>query len=155
MYLVVNEWLPEYFLREATHEQKKLLQDFLNRFLVRQDILYVQEGSPFEEKIFRFAKENQQYPVYQNIKKFVSNILKDNKRCQLVGIVEILPLEIDERLNKLGTNYNSDRYLFETAWQIPEGQSKIIITTDGKLKTQMEGNGYFEVILLNDFLQTY
>jgi hypothetical protein len=155
MYLVVNEWLPEYFLRGALPIEKQLLEQFLNRFLVRNDVLYVQENSPFEAKIYRFATENQQYPVYQHIKKFISIVLKDTNRCVLVERNENIPNEIDKRLTELGTNYNSDRYLFETAWQLPDNAPKIIVTTDEKLKTQMEDNGYFEVILLSDFLQTY
>jgi hypothetical protein len=155
MYLVVNEWLPEYFLREALPEQKRQLEAFLNRFMIRGDVLYVQENSPFENKIYRFAKENQQYPVYQNIKQFISIVLKDNKRCTLVERNEDIPTEIDELLNQLGTNYNSDRYLFETAWLLPQNEPKIIITTDEKLKKQMIDNQYFEVVLLADFLNTY
>ncbi len=155
MYLVVNEWLPEYFLREALPEQKRQLEAFLNRFMVRDDVLYVQENSPFEAKIYRFAKDNQQYPVYQNIKQFISNIMQDNKRCRLVERKEDIPAEIDEKLNQLGTNYNSDRYLFETAWLLPENESKIIITTDEKLKKQMAHNQHFEVVLLAEFLKTY
>lgn len=155
MYLVVNEWLPEYFLREASDEQQKLLQDFLNRFWIRRDILYVQKGSPFEAKIYKYAKGNQQYPIYQNFKKFISTVLKDKNRCQLVEPLKILPVDIEKRLNQLGTNYNSDRYLFETAWQIPDNEPKIIITTDEKLRTQMQGNEFFEVVLLSEFLENY
>ncbi len=155
MYLVVNEWLPEYFLREALPEQKQQLSAFLNRFMMRSDIMYVQTNSPFKKKIYRFAKENQQYPTYQHYKKFIANILENSGRCILVESNKDIPAEIDEKLNQLGTNYNSDRYLFETAWQLPANEPKIIVTTDEKLQKQMIENGYFEVVLLADFLKTY
>ena len=153
MYLVVNEWLPEYFLREATNEQKGQLGAFLNTFLVRNDVLYVQVGSPFENKIYKFAKANQQYPTCKNIKQFISTVLRDSQRCVLVKDKPTLPQKIESLLS-VG-NYGSDRYLFETAWQLPENAPRIIITTDTKLKSQMDENGYFEVILLSDFLKTY
>ena len=75
MYLVVNEWLPDYFLREAADKEKGQLKEFLNKFLVRNDVLYVQVGGPFEAKIHKFAKDNQQYPIYQDIKRFISTVL--------------------------------------------------------------------------------
>ena len=153
MNLVVNEWLPDYFLRKASLEEKQLLQNFLNRFMARGDVLYVQVSSPFEAKIYKFAKDNQQYPIYQNIKQFIANILENSSRCVRITQKCELPKVINELLS-VG-NYESDRYLFETAWQLPENETKIIITTDGKLKTQMDNNGYFEVILLKDFLKTY
>lgn len=155
MYLVINEWLPEYFLRGALPEQKRQLEVFLNRFMERSDVLYVQKNSPFEDKIHKFAKENQQYPIYQNIKQFISVILKDSRRCTLVERIEFIPSEIDEKLNQLGTNYISDRYLFETAWLLPKNEPKIIITTDEKLRNQMVGNDHFNVVLLTDFLKSY
>ncbi|HAK76544.1 MAG TPA: hypothetical protein DCM71_06475 [Runella sp.] len=155
MYLVVNEWLPEYFLRKASDGEKKQLEQFLNRFLQRGDVLYVQTGSPFEAKIYKFAKDNQQFPTYQYFKQFIGAVLRNSKRCVLVEKNKSIPDEIDKRLNELGTNYNSDRYLFETAWQIPDNEPKIIITSDLKLKRQMEGNGYFDVLMLADFLKSY
>ena len=97
MYLVVNEWLPEYFLREANNEQKGQLEAFLNRFLARNDVLYVQVGSPFETKIHKFAKDNQQYPTCKNIKQFIGTVLRDSQRCVLVKDKPALPQKIENK----------------------------------------------------------
>ena len=153
MNLVVNEWLPEYCLRGAEDLEKQQLDKFLLQFSRNKDTLYVQQNSPFTNKFYRYMKENQQFPAIKDFKRVFGLIFLNPQSHVIVKEIPELPDEINRRLS-VG-NYESDRYLFETAWRLPENETKIIITTDGKLKTQMDNNGYFEVVLLKDFLKTY
>ena len=77
MEFVVNEWLPEYFKPDATSEQKLQLEKFLNKFMVRNDKIYVRKPSEFLRKILRYANDYQNNPkVYGNINRFIKFISK-------------------------------------------------------------------------------
>jgi len=154
MDLVVNEWLPEYFLPDASMEEKKSLETFLNRFLERNDRLVVKEPSPFLDKIYRYAKDYQRMDeIVQPIRTFIKLILLDSNRCKLLSEEEIeeLPTSVLEKL-EVG-NYGSDQYLFESATAI-EGE-KIIVTTDERLIAQFADEDFCELALLNNFLESY
>jgi len=76
----------------------------------------------------------------------------DSERCFFVDDNEFeLSDEITNKLIK-GGNTISDKYLFESATIT---QTKIIITTDTKLKKLMKDEGTFTIKLLDDFLMNY
>ena len=153
MEFVVNEWLPEYFKPSATDEEKRKLEKFLNKFMERNDKIFVRQPSEFLRKILRYANDYQtNRKVYENINQFIKFIYLDSERCELIHDGEF---ELSEVIrNKLieGGNTVSDTYLFEAA-SITE--SKLIITTDGKLKKLFENDRVFKVELLDDFLKRY
>ena len=153
MEFVVNEWLPEYFKPDATNEEKEKLEKFLIKFLERNDKIFIRRPSEFLRKLLRFANDYQNYPnVYSNIHKFITVIYFDSKRCRIIHDDEFeLSEVIVNKLNESG-NYNSDTYLFEAATVT---ETKLIITTDVKLKIHMENNGIFNVQLLDEFLTNY
>jgi hypothetical protein len=154
MEFVVNEWLPEYYKPDATHEEKQKLQKFLIRFMERNDKIYVRRPSAFLIKIERFAKVFQQSNIqkYGELKKFYSTILLDSERCKFIDDDEFdLSDSTRNRLIK-GGNKISDLYLFEAA---SATESKIILTTDTKLKDWMHNKDEYKVELLDDFLKTY
>src|ERR1017187_6477398 len=153
MEFVVNEWLPEYFKPDASNDKKQKLEKFLNRFLERNDKIYVRNPSEFLWKIHRF-KKNYQYNIktYTEIGKFINIILKDSERCYFVDDGKF---ELSEKTrNRLieGGNKISDLYLFEAA---SATESKIILTTDTKLKDWMHNKDDCKIELLDDFLKTY
>lgn len=153
MEFVVNEWLPEYFKPDASNEEKKKLEQFLNKFIQRQDKLYVRRPSEFLRKIHRFKKDYQHnIKIYNEIGKFISLILLDSDRCFFVDDNEFKLA--DTITNKLtdGGNTISDKYLFEAA---SITATKTIITTDEKLKIFMEDERTFNIELLDDFLASY
>ncbi|MFN0036250.1 MAG: hypothetical protein ACKVUS_14395 [Saprospiraceae bacterium] len=152
MQLVVNEWLPQYFLPSASREEKLLLQQFLQCFIERDDCMVVRRPSEFYRKIYRYAKELRgNYEAVTPIRNFIKLILEDSKRCQLIDDGgTALPIEAEKKLS-IG-NFSSDRYLFEAALQTEE---KTIVTTDAKLAALMADEIIFKVVLLDDFLQTY
>lgn len=152
MQLVVNEWLPQYFLPAATREEKLLLQQFLQKFVQRDDQIVVRRPSKFYWKIYRSAKELQgNYEAVMPVRNFIKLILEDSNRCLLIDDEEIvLPDETEAKL-AVG-NFASDRYLFEAAAQTSE---KTVVTTDRKLAEQMAGGADFRVVLLEDFLKNY
>ena len=153
MEFVVNEWLPEYFKPDATSEQKLQLEKFLNKFMVRNDKIYVRKPSEFLRKILRYANDYQNNPkVYGNINRFIKFIYLDSERCELIHDGEF---ELSEEIrNKLieGGNTISDTYLFEAA---SVTASKLILTTDAKLKALMENEITYKVELLTTFLLNY
>ena len=153
MEFVVNEWLPEYFKPDATIEQKLQLEKFLNKFMERNDKIYIRNPSEFLRKIFRYANDYQNNPkVYENINRFIKFIYLDSERCELVNDGEF---ELSEEIrNKLieGGNTVSDTYLFEAA---SVAASKLILTTDTKLKALMENETTYKVELLTTFLLNY
>lgn len=153
MEFVVNEWLPEYFKPDASTEQKEKLEKFLNKFLERNDKIFVRRPSEFLRKIFRYANAYQNYPkVYNNIHKFITVVFHDSKRCLIVDDDEFT-LQSHIR-NKLvdGGNMVSDIYLFEAA-SITE--TKIIVTTDERLQKWMKDEVEYTIELLDDFLANY
>lgn len=158
MQLVVNKWLPQYFLPAATREEKLLLQAFLQKFIQRDDQIVVRRPSEFHRKIYRYAKTLQgDYEAVTPMRNFIKLILEDSNRCLLVDGESIeLPANVDAALKRPDepplTNYESDRYLFEAAAQTGE---KTIVTTDGKLVARMADGLGFRVVLLEDFLKTY
>jgi predicted nucleic acid-binding protein len=153
MEFVVNEWLPEFFKPNASKEEKEKLEKFLNRFIERDDKIYVRRLSEFFRKIHRYKKEFQNYSnVNEQLDRFIKLILINSERCNIVDDNEFeLSQAIVEKLNESG-NYSSDIYLFEAACVT---ETKLIITTDEKLKTHMKNNGIFIVQLLDEFLSSY
>ena len=153
MEFVVNEWLPEYFRPDATNEEKEKLEKFLNKFLERNDKIFVRRTSEFFRKIYRYANDYQNHPkVYGNIRKFISIIFIDPNRCFIVHD-DAFELS-DEIRNKLidGGNTVSDTYLFEAA---SVTETKLILTTDERLKEWMQDEEEFKIELLDDFLANY
>ena len=153
MEFVVNEWLPEYFKPDSSPEEKEKLEKFLNNFLERNDKLFVRRPSEFLRKIFRYANDYQHYPrVNENIKKFIANVVRNSNRCFIVDDNAFtLQDHIRDKLI-LGGNTASDTYLFEAASMT---DTKIIITTDERLKEWMKNQVEYKVELLDDFLTDY
>jgi len=156
MEFVVNEWLPEYLIPTATDEEMEKVNRFLQAFLNRGDMLVVRNPSAFLGKVHRFRKKyDYDNEAREKLKYLIAQILENADICKLVDEEEIeLPEPTNTLLLEEGTNYNSDRYLFEAATAI-EAEDKIIVTTDVKLKEQMEDDPNFKVILLDDFLEDY
>ncbi|MCB0518392.1 MAG: hypothetical protein H6577_02640 [Lewinellaceae bacterium] len=156
MELVVNEWLPDYLRPDATDEAKGQVEQFLNSFMKRPDILYVKDPSPFLDKVYKYQKAfDYDIKSREAIKMFIKLVLRNNPdKCIMVNVDEVKPLPDNtlEKLNEAGTNYNSDTYLFEAANNTAD---KIIITTDTKLQKQMADDEHFQVVLLEDFLNDY
>ncbi|MBW8051797.1 MAG: hypothetical protein FVQ77_15965 [Cytophagales bacterium] len=153
MEFAVNEWLPEYFKPDASNEEKEKLEKFLNKFMVREDKLFVRRPSEFLRKVELFAKQYQNNnKVYTELKKFITNILLDSDRCFFVDDNEFeLADTITDKLTE-GGNTISDKYLFESATMT---QTKTIVTTDAKLKKFMKDEVTFKIELLDDFLTNY
>ena len=153
MELVANEWLPEYFKPDATNDEKQKLEKFLNRFIERNDKIFVRRPSEFYRKIHRYKKDYQNnLKVNEQLGRFINLILINSDRCFIVDDGEF---ELSETIrNKLveGGNTISDTYLFEAA---SATEAKLIITTDAKLKALMENEESFRVELLNKFLDSY
>ena len=153
MDLVVNEWLPEYFKPNASNDEKQKLEKFLNRFIEKNDKIYVRRPSEFYRKIHRYKKDYQNnLKVNDQIGKFINLILINSDRCFIVDDDEF---ELSEEIRKKlieGGNTVSDTYLFEAA---SATQTKLILTTDVKLKALMENNKIFKVELLDNFLSNY
>lgn len=153
MDLVVNEWLPEYFKPNASNDEKQKLEKFLNRFIEKNDKIYVRRPSEFYRKIHRYKKDYQNnLKVNDQIGKFINLILINSDRCFIVDDDEF---ELSEEIRKKlieGGNTVSDTYLFEAA---SATQTKLILTTDVKLKALMENNETFKVELLDTFLINY
>ena len=153
MEFVVNEWVPEYFIPNASNDEKQKLEKFLNRFIERNDKIFVRRPSEFYRKIYRYKKDYQNnLKVNEQLGRFINFILINSDRCFIVDDDEFeLSEVIVNKLNESG-NYNSDTYLFEAA---SVSETKLIITTDEKLKTHMENYGIFNIQLLDEFLANY
>lgn len=153
MEFVVNEWLPEYFKPNASNHEKQKLEKFLNRFMERNDKIFVRRPSEFYRKIHRYKKDYQNnLKVNEQIGKFINFILINSDRCFIVDDGEFeLPDEIKNKLIE-GGNTVSDIYLFEAA---SATETKIILTTDVKLKDLMNNEPSYHVELLDTFLSNY
>ena len=155
MDLVVNEWFPEYCKVEASKEDKELLKVFLEKFMQKTDVIYIRNPSRFLNKIYGYAKEYQSHRdvfTIRIIAYFIKQVIHDSNRCVLVDEECELDDIVLEKLNEENTNYSSDTYLFEAA---SKTESKIIVTTDDKLRDQMHNVGGYKVINLKDFLRQY
>ena len=155
MDLVINEWFPEYCKVEAHKEDKAQLKKFLETFLQNDDVLYIRKPSPFLKKIYTYAKEYQSHKdtfTITIITLFIKQVVLNSDKCVLIDDECDLDAEVIEKLNQENTNYVSDTYLFEAA---SKTESRIIITTDDKLRKQTHGINGFQVINLKDFLERY
>ena len=150
MEFVVNEWLPEYFKPDADLENKRQLGIFIQKFMTKNDTIFVKNPSPFLDKLYRFEKNYFDAKIRKQISVVIFNIIENSKKCVQVKDEIELPKNIIELLSK--GNFASDTYLFEAAKMT---NSKKIITTDEKLINQFIGNGTFELISLTDFLKNY
>jgi hypothetical protein len=153
MELVVNEWLPEYFKPDATHQEKRNLETFLYKFLDSKDMLVVRNPCEFLRKIYRYGKDYQNNTkTYNLITNFIKLILQDSERCRFINDNDfVLPEPVRNKLVE-GGNTVSDTYLFEAA---SATENKLIITTDVKLKTLMNNFDKYKVELLDTFLTAY
>jgi len=153
MEFVVNEWLPEYFKPDAATDEKRKLELFLNKFIQRNDKIYVRRPSEFLRKVYKYSKEYQNNTkTYAAVSKFIKIVLMDSERCLFVDDGEFeLPNAIRNKLVE-GGNTISDTYLFEAA---SVSETKFILTTDAKLKALMENEGMYKVELLDNFLTNY
>jgi hypothetical protein len=117
MEFVVNEWLMEYLRPDATDSEKTLAQQFLQRFMQKEeDKIFVREPSAFLNKVFRYAKTYQQNTeIVLNFRHFIKEILLNQKKCYRVIEDIELSKDITIKLNAPDTNFNSDTYLFEAA----------------------------------------
>ena len=153
MDFVINEWLLNYFLPGANKREKKQLFYFLQRFEDRRDRIVVLRPSPFTAKLDVFANlYSRNQTVYPLIKRFITGVLLNPSRATLISINEPLPYQTLAVIYELGTNYQSDEYLFHAALRT---ESKLIITTDEKLCRAMVDDQVFKVVLLTEFLKTY
>ena len=154
MEFVVNEWLMEYLRPNASHAEKALAQQFLQRFMQREDDkIFVREPSAFLNKALRYPKEYQNNTkISQNYRLFITTILSNQNKCCRVTENVDMHHELLEKLNQPNTNFNSDTYLFEAATFTKD---KIIVTTDEKLAYQMRDIEGIKVVLLSDFLNDY
>jgi len=153
MDLVINEWFPEYCRAEASEEERELLDLFLTRFLSNRDRIFIRNPSRFLDKIKQYAKAYQAHRDIYTIAiltNFIKNIILNGERCQIIDEDCILEDVVTEKLQE--GNYSSDTYLFEAA---SKTESKIIITTDDKLRRQMHNIADYKVINLKEFLQQY
>ena len=154
MELVVNEWLMEYLRPNASHAEKALAQQFLQRFMQREDDkIFVREPSAFLDKVFRYTKVYiNNTEILQFYRQFIKQILLDQNKCCRVTENVDLHDAILEKLNQPNTNFYSDTYLFEAAVFTKD---KLIITTDERLAYQMRDIEAIKVVLLSDFLKDY
>ncbi len=152
MDFVVNEWLPEYFRPDASQEEKILLETFLQKFMQKEDRIFVKQPSEFLNKIYRYAKLYQtNSKVYSLIVLFINLVLRDSRRCVFVNDdIILLPEQLQVKLQE--GNYASDTYLFEAA-SITE--NKVIITTDVRLRNHLRDISEYHVTLLKDFIADY
>jgi hypothetical protein len=157
MEYVVNEWLLDYFrYDDGTVERKKLFK-FLAYFSSNDDVILIKTPSPFNEKLYNYAKDLQNdHKKYQYLKWFIKTIFRNRDKCKIFPEWEYPTPSLNENLNsKLNQgNFDSDRYLFETAMFITKNE-KIIITTDEKLVEHVKEISEFKLILLDDFLKKY
>lgn len=152
MEIIVNEWLPEYFKRSASRDEKEQLVSILNFLISKPDIrIVVKRPSPFLEKIYAYSKSLQGFTAeYQELKKFIQIILRDSNKCRFVTDNETnLNEEFVEFIHANG-NYSSDLYLFEAG---STTELKIIITTDQKLIDYINNRENFNLITPSDFIR--
>lgn len=154
MEFVINEWFCDYFNPLEPREKFEINQKFLKWFYESPHKLVILIDSPFHIKLRKFSNWLSRYkdPKYFELfKKFMAIIASDSNKTRFIE-QQKLPQEIINLLYKEGTNYSSDQYLFEAAHR---SDSKIIVTTDGKLIDHMGVSDYYILIHLNDFLKMY
>jgi predicted nucleic acid-binding protein len=154
MEFVINEWFCDYFNPLEPREKFEINQKFLSWFYASPHKLVILIDSPFHIKLQKYSKWISGYKdpkYYMLLKKFMSIITSNSSKIKFIEPQE-LHQDIINLLNREGTNYSSDQYLFEAALT---SDSKIIVTTDGKLIDHMGISDHYRLVHLNDFLITY
>jgi hypothetical protein len=153
MEFVINEWFPEYFIYPEGSKEKTFLKKFVNKFYNSKDVLFIKRPSEFWSKLHRYSKQyHANEDIYRELKIFISVILQDSNRVKIIDEDIELPNEVLGKLNIMNTNFFSDQYLFEAAFK---SDSKIIVTTDIKLIGHMGKSEFYNLVLLDDFMEEY
>lgn len=151
MDFVINEWCPEYFIHADGSTERTLLRQFVNNFYNSEDVLVIKRPSEFWSKLYRYAKKYQNNEeIYGELKTFIRVVLQDLNRVIYIDDDVSLPIDVYELLNAENTNFSSDQYLFEAAYQ---SDSKIIVTTDQKLINHMGQSEHYRLIHLDNFIE--
>jgi hypothetical protein len=144
MYLVVNEWLLEYFIPSVSQEKARLARRFLDKVAQTSAIMIIGYGTPFVDKFHRFMKVHGDDLRFKKMFSTLGGLLFRDFEKTLI-ITE--PSEIDQD-DLEGVN-RDDWYLIQLARTVPEST---IITTDTKLIDVVRRKGQVPILHLNEYL---
>ncbi len=152
MEFVINEWYLDWHRPDAAPSEQAAARKFLEWLQASQHRVVVLRDSPFIQKLHTYRRDFNYHPMCKIFLKQFFTILENADRCRILEEPPTLPPEIEELLrrpleNPL-SNYESDRYLFESS---ETTDAKIIITTDVKLVKHFEGNGRFQLWSVDEF----
>jgi len=139
--IVLDEWFAEYIC--STRERQILVLEILERMRRRSDVLVVEFGSPFFQKLCGLNRMQ----VCRGLKVFFL-ILRDSERVRFVYPHEIPPMDIAT----LEPIPRKDRYLVEL---MSVTRDKTIITTDWPLYEAVNRLEGYRARLLADFVDEY
>lgn len=149
MEIVVNEWLLEYLRPDASIDEKGLVSQFLNAVVKKCDKIVIRRPSPFLSKYYRFMKEFGRDTAFKTRFTKLNQLLFHNSDKTTIiddSDVKPLPREIEEKVP------TDDRYLVELAYSSTD---RIIVTTDSRLKEELQKKSVLKVYLLEEFLKDY
>ena len=153
MEFVINEWYLDWHRPDAAPSEQAAARKFLEWLQASEHRLVLLRDSPFIQKLHDHRRNFDYHPMSRiYLKLFFSQILDNPDRCRILEAPPVLPPDTEALLsrpleNPL-TNYESDRYLFQSA---ETTEAKIIVTTDVKLMKHFEGNGRFQLWSVEEF----
>ncbi|MCC6460055.1 MAG: hypothetical protein IT260_06275 [Saprospiraceae bacterium] len=157
MEFVINEWYLDWHRPDATPENQEKARRFFHWLQQSEHRIVVLRGSPFHQKLNDYRRDfhfDNMCKVY--LKMFFSQIFENSERCRILETAPELPLHIELALQRPEipplTNFESDRYLFESA---ETTEHKIIVTTDTKLIRHFETILGLELIQADDFFSRH
>ncbi len=102
------------------------------------------------DKLNRYRKDFDYDPFCRaSLKMFFTGLFLNPNKCLQVQIPPLLDDLTENLLEEEGTNFASDRYLFQSAETTEE---KIIITTDQKLIDHFSGNERYQLWTVDQFI---
>ncbi|MBK6932259.1 MAG: hypothetical protein IPH12_15910 [Saprospirales bacterium] len=157
MEFVINEWYLDWHRPDTSLENQEMARKFLNWLLASEHRIVLLRGSPFHQKLNDYRRRFDYYHMCRiYLKLFISQIFEDPAKCRILEYAPPLSSEIVAFLQRPVapplTNFESDRYLFESAEATRE---KTIVTTDDKLMLHFANNGHFYLMSVEDFFSNY
>lgn len=149
MEIVVNEWLLHYLSPNAEECDTNLAFQFIQVWIKGSDKVVIRRQSPFTKKLYGFMKASESHSDF--IKKRFVRLFKfsfDSDKTIVIDECDIntLPQELEAKTPP------KDKYLIEMAYS---RAGSIIVTTDKRLKEQLEDERDLKIYLLEEFLKKY
>lgn len=148
MEIVVNEWLLDYLCPGSEKSEKELAIKFINAWEQGCDKVVIRRPSRFLEKFYQYwQKFGRDTDIKKRFRK-LELLFYDSDKTIIADDTDVkkLPEGLEAKTPL------DDKYLIELAYS---KRDRLIVTTDVRLKDNLQDETNLKIYLLQEFLQNY